>query len=149
MRVLNCASENGLSFDTCGRLWDWVMPRSASRNATGREVIEEPAVSVDGQLPAADALLGAGGGDEFFRQGGGLAGGDHPAHGVAGVDVEDDVQVVVRPLSGPMQLGDVPRVDLVRARCGQLGFDSGGVGGLAAGLAGLAGGAQQPVERGL
>ena len=27
---------------TCGRLWDWVMPRSASRNATGREVIEEP-----------------------------------------------------------------------------------------------------------
>ena len=40
--VLNCASLKGLSSETCGRLWDWVMPRSASRNATGLEVIEEP-----------------------------------------------------------------------------------------------------------
>ena len=36
--VLNCASPNGLSLDTCGRLWDWVTPRSASRNVTGLEV---------------------------------------------------------------------------------------------------------------
>ena len=41
-RVLNWASEYGLSSETCGRLWDWVTPRSASRNATGLEVIEEP-----------------------------------------------------------------------------------------------------------
>ena len=27
---------------TCGRLWDWVTPRSASSSATGLEVIEEP-----------------------------------------------------------------------------------------------------------
>ncbi len=40
--VLNCDSEYGLSLDTCGRLWDWVKPRSASRNATGLEVIDEP-----------------------------------------------------------------------------------------------------------
>ena len=38
LRVLNCASPNGLSLDTCGRLWDWVTPRSASRNVTGLEV---------------------------------------------------------------------------------------------------------------
>jgi hypothetical protein len=41
-KVLNGASENGLPFGTCGRLRDWVMPRSASRKATGREVIEDP-----------------------------------------------------------------------------------------------------------
>jgi hypothetical protein len=28
--VLNCASENGLSFETCGRLSVFVTPRSAS-----------------------------------------------------------------------------------------------------------------------
>src|SRR5487761_1057585 len=40
--VLNCASEYGLSLLTCGREWDWVTPRSASRKATGFDVIEEP-----------------------------------------------------------------------------------------------------------
>ena len=40
--VLNCDSEYGLSLLTCGRECDWVMPRSASKNATGLEVIEEP-----------------------------------------------------------------------------------------------------------
>ena len=40
--VRNCASENGLSFETCGRLWVLVIPRSASRNATDFEVITEP-----------------------------------------------------------------------------------------------------------
>src|SRR5487761_1708249 len=42
LRVLNCASEYGLSLLTSGREWDWVTPRSASRNATGLEVIDEP-----------------------------------------------------------------------------------------------------------
>src|SRR5277367_5101491 len=40
-RVLNCASEYGLSLLTWGREWDWVTPRSASSSATGLEVIEE------------------------------------------------------------------------------------------------------------
>ena len=35
LSVLNCASENGLSLETCGRLWVLVILRSASRNATG------------------------------------------------------------------------------------------------------------------
>ena len=35
--VLNCASENGLSFEVYGRLCVLVTPRSASRNATGLE----------------------------------------------------------------------------------------------------------------
>ena len=28
--------------ETCGREWDWVMPRSARSSATGLDVIEEP-----------------------------------------------------------------------------------------------------------
>jgi hypothetical protein len=40
--VLNCASENGLSLETWGRLWVLVIPRSASRNATDLEVMADP-----------------------------------------------------------------------------------------------------------
>ena len=57
--------------------------------------------------------------------------------------------MVVRPFRGAVQLGDVPGPDLVRVGCGELGFDGGGMDGLAAALAGLARGAQQPVVRGL
>ena len=41
---------------TCGREWDWVTPRSASRNATGLEVIEEPRSAWMASCPG-DALL--------------------------------------------------------------------------------------------
>src|ERR1700690_3232691 len=41
-RVLNCASEYGLSLLTWGREWDWVTPRSASSSATGLDVRELP-----------------------------------------------------------------------------------------------------------
>ena len=135
-RVLNCASEYGLSLLTWGRQWDWMTPRSASRNATGLEVIEEPRSAWMVSWPAADALLGAGGGDELLGQGGGLAGGDHPADGVAGVDVEDHVEVVVRPFRRAVQLGDVPGPDLVRPGGEQLGLHRGGVGGLRGGARG-------------
>ena len=94
------------------------------------------AVGVDGQLPAADALLRAGLGDQLLGQVGGLAGGDHPADDVAAVDVEDHVQVVVGPLRRAVQLGDVPGPDLVRPGGQQLGLDGGRVGGLRAGAPG-------------
>src|SRR6266498_5687946 len=42
LRVLNCDSEYGLSLETWGREWGLVTPRSASRHATGLEVIDEP-----------------------------------------------------------------------------------------------------------
>src|SRR5262249_23511754 len=38
----NCASENGLSFETCGRACVFVTPRSASKRATGLDVIADP-----------------------------------------------------------------------------------------------------------
>ena len=74
------------------------------------------AVGVEAELAAGDALFGAGRGDELLRQGGGLAGGDHPADGVPAEDVQDHVQVVVGPFRRAVQLGDVPGPDLVRAR---------------------------------
>jgi hypothetical protein len=41
-RVLNWASENGLSLDTCGLEWEPVTPRSARSWGTVREVIDVP-----------------------------------------------------------------------------------------------------------
>ena len=103
------------------------------------------AVGVDGQLAAGDALLGAGRRDELLGQGGGLAGGDHPADGVPAEDVQDHVQVVVRPLRRAVQLGDVPGADLVRSGGCELGLDGSRVGGLGAPLPALPGLAQDPV----
>ena len=40
--VLNCDSENGLSFVTCEREWVLVTPGSASRSATGLDAIDGP-----------------------------------------------------------------------------------------------------------
>jgi hypothetical protein len=40
--VLKCASLYALSSETCGREWVWGTPRSASKNATGFDFIEEP-----------------------------------------------------------------------------------------------------------
>jgi hypothetical protein len=82
--------------------------------------------------PLVMPCLGAGRADELLDQGGGLAGGDHPADGVAGVDVHDHVQVVVGPLHGAVQLADVPRPDLVRPGGDEFGLDDGEVGGLRA-----------------
>ncbi|CKR67466.1 Uncharacterised protein [Mycobacterium tuberculosis] len=42
LRVLNWASDNGLSLLVCGRECDLVTPRSASSSATGLELIDEP-----------------------------------------------------------------------------------------------------------
>ena len=53
--------------------------------------------------------------------------GDEPAHGVAGVDVEDDVEVEPGPFVGAGEFGDVPGPHLVRSVGHQLGFDVGGV----------------------
>lgn len=40
--VLNCDSENGLSFDTLGRECDWRIPRSARSWVTVFDVIDNP-----------------------------------------------------------------------------------------------------------
>src|SRR5450756_532412 len=55
LRVLNWASEYGLSFEVYGRLWVLVTPRSVRRSATGFDFMEEPLsacrVSMYGSIP--------------------------------------------------------------------------------------------------
>ena len=133
---------------TCGRLWDWVTPRSASSSATGLDVIEEPRSAWMVSWPRLMPCLRAGRGDQLLGQDGGLAGGDHPADGIPAEDVEDHVQVVVGPLRRAVQLGDVPRVHLVRPGGCELGLDGSGMRGLPAALPALARLAQHPVVGG-
>ena len=74
------------------------------------------AVGVHGQRARLDLLLLAGLGDQVLGDVGVLAVLDGPADGVAAEDVEDHVEVEVRPFRGAEQLGDVPGLDLVGAR---------------------------------
>ncbi len=102
-----------------------------------------------GLLRSLHALLGDGVGQQPLGQVLGLAGGQHPPDGVAGVDVDDGVQVVVGPLHRPGQFRDVPRPALVRGVRDQLGFHPRRVGGLPAPFGHPAVGlAQDPVHRG-
>jgi hypothetical protein len=78
----------GFSSLTRGRLWLLVTPRSASNIATGLERIEVPQVGMQGELPAGDAFLVAGGGDEFVGELGRLPWRDHPADYVAAEHLE-------------------------------------------------------------
>ena len=80
------------------------------------------AVGVEHQRPGSDSLLFDGVGDQPPGQLCRLAMGDHPTHHVAAVDVEDDVEVVVGPLRGAEQLGDVPAPSLVGSGGQELGL---------------------------
>src|SRR5450830_1381177 len=63
-RVLNCASEYGLSSDTCGRLWVLATSRSMRSAATGFDRMLEPRSAWSVRVPGAmfscfgDELLG-------------------------------------------------------------------------------------------
>ena len=80
------------------------------------------AVGVQGEHLGLDALFVAGLFDETTGQRRVLPVCDHPADRVAAEDVEHDVEVEVRPLGRPQQLGDVPGPGLVRRRGHQLGL---------------------------
>ena len=106
-------------------------------------------VGVDRQLTGVDVLLGDGVGQEPLGEFLGLPRGHHPADGVAGVDVDDGVQVVVRPLRRAVEFGDVPAPALVRPMGHQFRLDLGWVDGVAATLPHLPVlVAQDPVHRG-
>ena len=121
-RVLNWASEYGLSLEVCGRDSDLVTPRSASSRATGVLVIDGPAVGMRGELSRIDSLPAAGLRDELLGQGGALLRGQQPAGHVAAEDVQEHVEVVVGPLHRAEQLGDVPGPHLVRSGRQQFGL---------------------------
>ena len=82
-----------------------------------------------------------------FGELGPLGPGQHPAHDVAAEDVEDHVEVVVGPLLGAVQLGDVPH-HTVRRGGDELGLLVRGVGGLAAAFTHLVVLVEDPVHGG-
>jgi hypothetical protein len=136
-----------LSFETCGREWLRATPRSTRSWATGLEVIEVPrsawrvswsrAMPWEAMAPSMKALALAG-----------LGGGDAPGDDVAGIDVDDDEQVVVDATGRTAELGDVPRPHLIRRGGHQLGAFLGRVGALTAPLAVLSGNSEEAVHGG-
>src|ERR1039458_9748535 len=105
-----------------------------------------PPVRVQGQLIPGHALLGHRVVDKSLGEIGPLGPGQHPAHDVAGKDVQDHIEVVIRPLLGAVQFGDVPRPNLVRSLGDELGFLVRWVRGLAPALAHLVVLVQDPVH---
>src|SRR5262245_18808331 len=113
LSVLNCASENGLSFETCGRAWVFVTPRSASKRATGLDAIADPRSAWMVSCPGPMLCLAQ---VSAMNRSANMAlsrWAHHPADGVPAEYVEHDVQVEVGPLCGTEQLGDVPTPQLV------------------------------------
>src|SRR5437764_15005963 len=111
-KVLNCASEYGLSFEQWGREWLLVTPRSASSRATGLELIEGPRsawmASWSRSTPCLRMLSAS---SRSARSAVSRVASIQPTT-VAAEDVDDHVQVVVGPLPGAQQLRDVHRTDL-------------------------------------
>src|SRR5207245_9394689 len=111
--VRNWLSEYGLSSETCGRLWVFVIPKSASRKATGLELIDVPrsacSVSCPGrmfcfaQLSSISRLASSAPSRMATIQPG----------DVAAEHIEDHVEIEVRPLRRAQQLGDVPTPELI------------------------------------
>ncbi len=93
-----------------------VMPRSASRNATGLDLIDEPRIGVQRRLFFGDFPLGPSVGDQLLRKFRAVARSEHPAHDLAARDVHDQVGAEVAPRDGTLHLGDVPTPDLIGLR---------------------------------
>src|ERR1019366_8379858 len=74
--------------------------------------------------------------------------GQHPAHDVAAVDIQNDVEVVVRPLLRSVQFRYVPRPNFVRPLGDELGFLMRRMGCLAAAFAHLVVFVEDPVHGG-
>ena len=71
-------------------------------------------IRMQGQLSRPDLLFLAGVFDEPLGQPRRLRRGDHPADHVAAEDVQNDIEVAVRPLHGAQEFRDVPRPHLIR-----------------------------------
>jgi hypothetical protein len=95
--VLNCASENGLSLETCGRLWVLVIP-VGEQERDGLRGHRGPPVGMERGLVSTDPLARAGLVDEPLDKHRALPVGHHPAHHVAAEAVEHHVEVEAGPL---------------------------------------------------
>src|SRR6266540_522496 len=121
-RVLNCASENGLSLDTRGREKLAATPRSTRSSAVFFARMGLPrsecSVSVSGVMPYLPQVSL----DQRLGQPGVLGAGDQPPDNAAAEDVEQHVQIEVLPLQRRAQPRYVPAPDLVRRARRELGF---------------------------
>src|ERR1700730_2882189 len=79
-------------------------------------------IHVNVELAWNNSLLLASFGDELFGQFFAFPIGPHPSHDITAEDVEDDIQIEIRPLGGPQQLGDVPTPELIGSGGQQLRF---------------------------
>ena len=97
LRVLNWASEYGLSLEQCGREWLLVTPRSASSSATVLEAMDVPRSAWIVSWSAATLCLRMVSAMKCSASSCGLTRGQQPAWDIAAVDVDDHVEVVVGP----------------------------------------------------
>ena len=104
------------------------------------------AVDVQGERAGDDVVFRHGLGDQVFGKLRGFTQGDHPAHHVAAEDIEDHVQVIAAPFTGPLSFTDVPAPDLVGLHRQQLRCDVGRVDTLMAPLVRAARGREQAVH---
>ena len=104
------------------------------------------AVGVEGELAGRDPVGAGGMADEPVGQLGGLPVGDHPSDDTAAEDVEDHIEEEVDPLGGPLELGDVPRPELVGGGGQEFGAGVAGMSALGPAFLGLAARGQQAVE---
>lgn len=104
-------------------------------------------VGVDRELSRIRALLGDRFSEQNTSQLRAFAISDHPANDVPAVDVDDHVEIVVRPLVRAVQFCDVPGEHLTRRRCAEFGFYACGTRRLVAPVAHLANAVQDAVLR--
>jgi len=105
------------------------------------------AVGVQRELARLNAVLRTGLGDEAFSERRALVRRQHPADDVPAEDVEDHVEIEVRPFRRAQQLGDIPAPDFVGTRSQELGCRVVRAPDLIAPLLDLVGGVQNAVHR--
>ena len=93
-----------MSLEVYGRLCVLVMPRSASKNATGLERFGPPRSACKVRILGVIFCCSGGLLDQRLGELSGLAVLDGPADDVAAEHVENDVEVVLRPLRRALQL---------------------------------------------
>jgi hypothetical protein len=105
------------------------------------------AVRMKRELPGLNALLRAGLGNEALGERRALVRGEHPADDIAAEDVEDHIEIEVRPLGRAQEFGDVPAPHRVGLRRQQLGRRVVRAPHVIAPFFDFAGRVQQPVHR--
>jgi len=110
------------------------------------EVIDAPRSAWIVSVPGWDLLFRAGIGNEPFGQLRAIAISDHPANYVTAEDIQDHVEIEVRPLRRAEQFRDVPAPELVGTGGQQLGLRVSRMDQLVAALTDLALAPENPVH---